>query len=591
MSTPHTASVRRLVHTFGPNLWAERRALAASYMFRVLEVAIGVLAPWPLKLLIDYVLVGRPLPPPLDAFGERVAREHTIVALAAAIVILTALRAGADALQKITGARIRERLNLALRDRMLAHVQTLPPTLRTAHRSGELVLRLVGDVDLFARLQTKILPTMFESASTIVLILIVMWWIDWRVALLSLALLPAFAALARHYGRRLGAASREKRRHEGDVAGLAQEIVRNLPVIQALGGEKHARERFAHLNTRSLRAGVHETSVSIGLEQALKIAHGLAVAAVVGFGASLVLRDALTIGDLTVLAAYIVQLLKPVERLNDLAETTSRGLAAGERLLALSELQPAVQDAADAVAIGRARGVIEMRNVWFRYPPPDDERGDVLRGVSLRLEPGRLAVLIGATGAGKSSLLALLHRLFDPTSGVILLDGRPLPEISLQSLRAQIGSVAQDIHLFAGTIRQALTPTGATVTEDRFWEALRLVTLDDFIAGLPQRLDTRIGEDGVNLSGGQRQRLALARAFLLDRPILLLDEPISNVDPRSAAIIMDALVKLKRGRTCLAVTHRLSLLAHADFIYRLEGGTIIDITAAARESHHAGELA
>ena len=591
MSTPHAASVRRLVHTFGPNLWAERRALAASYMLRVLEVAIGVLAPWPLKLLIDYVLAGRPLPPPLDAFGERVATEHAIIALAVAIVVLTALRAGADALQKISGARIRERLNLVLRDRMLAHVQTLPPTLRTAHRSGELVLRLVGDVDLFARLQTKILPTMLEAASTIAMILVVMWWIDWRVALLSLALLPAFAALARHYGRRLGAASREKRRQEGDVAGLAQEIVHNLPVIQALGAEKHARERFTQLNTRSLRAGVHETSVSMGLEQTAKISHGIAVAAVVGFGASLVLRHALTIGDLTVLTAYIVQLLKPVERLNDLAETTSRGLAAGERMLALLELRPAVQDAADAVAIGRARGVIEMRNVWFRYPPPDDDRGDVLRGVSLRLEPGRLAVLIGATGAGKSSLLALLHRLFDPTRGVILLDGRPLPEISLHSLRAQIGSVAQRITLFAGTVRQGLTSTGITVAEHRVWEALRLVAMDEFIARLPDGLDTRIGEDGVNLSGGERQRLTLARAFLLDRPILLLDEPISHVDTHSAAIITDALLQLKRDRTCLVVTHRLSLLSHADVIYRLEGGTVIDITAAARASHHAGELA
>jgi ATP-binding cassette subfamily B protein len=591
MTTPHTAAVGRLVRTFGPHLWAERRALAASYLFRVFEVAIGVLAPWPLKILIDYVLVARPLPPPLAAFAGGLAREHLIVGLAAAIVLLTALRAGADALQKTTGARIRERLNLGLRDRMLAHVQTLPPTLRTAHRSGELVLRLVGDVDLFARLQTKILPTLFESASTIVLTLIVMWWIDPRVALLSLALLPAFAALVRHYGRRLGAASREKRRQEGEVAGLAQEIVRSLPVIQALGGEKHARERFARLNTRSLRAGVRETKVSVGLEQALKIAHGLAVAAVVGFGASLVLRDALTIGDLTVLAAYIVQLLKPIERLNDLAETTSRGLAAGERLLALLELRPAVQDTPDAVTIGRTRGVIEMRNVWFRYPPPDDDRGDVLRGVSLRLDPGRLAVLVGASGAGKSSLLALLHRLFDPTRGVIFLDGRPLPEISLQSLRAQIGSMAQDIHLFAGTIRQALTPTGATLAQDRFRDALRLVAMEDFVAGLPKGLETRVGEDGVNLSGGERQRLALARAFLLDRPILLLDEPISNVDAPSAAIIAEALLKLKRDRTCLAVTHRLSLLDHADVIYRLEDGTIVDVTAAARTSRHAGELA
>ena len=578
MTAPHRGDVHRLVRVFGPHLWARRSSLASSYVFRVLEVALGVLAPWPLKLLIDDVLSDRPLPDALGPLGRGLSTESLIILLAAAILAITALRAGADALQKLIGARIRELVSLELRDRMLSHVQTLPPTVRTSHRSGELVLRMVGDVDLFVRLQTKVLPTIFEAAFTIVATLAMMFYVEPRVAWLSLLLLPFFTVLVRHYGRRLGAASREKRREEGEVAGLAQEIVRGLPSIQALGAEARTRERFAGINARSLRAGVRETSVAVSMEQVFKIAHGVAVAAIVGFGAHLVRRGALTIGDLTVLTAYIVQLLKPIERLNDLAETTSRGLAAGERLLRLLDLQPAVRDLPHAVTLTRARGVIEMRDVWFRYPPMDQDRGPVLRGVSLRLEPGCLTVLLGASGAGKSTVLALLHRLFDPARGVILLDDRPLPEISLRSLRAQIAPMGQDTHLFAGTIRDALSALATPAGEARLWQALELVGLDEFIASLPRGLDTRLGEDGINVSGGERQRLSLARAFLLDRPILLLDEPVSNVDAASAAIIAAALLRLKRDRTCLAVTHRLSLLDHADVIYRLDEGVVADIT-------------
>jgi ABC-type multidrug transport system fused ATPase/permease subunit len=265
--------------------------------------------------------------------------------------------------------------------------------------------------------------------------------------------------------------------------------------------------------------------------------------------------------------------------LNDVAETTSKGLAAGERLLALLEHRPAVQDAPDAIAIGRARGVIELRSVGFSYA--DARRGAVLRGVNLRLVPGELAVLVGASGAGKSTLLSLLVRLFDPTSGEILLDGRPLPAYTVRSLRQQIAMMAQDTHLFAGSLREALTPTGERLGDAQIWRALELVAMDDAVRAIPGALDAPLGEDGVNLSGGQRQRLSLARAFLLDRPILLLDEPTSNVDPESEAIIAAALSKIRVGRTCLAITHRLSMFDHADVVYRLENGQIV---------HHAPGL-
>jgi ABC-type multidrug transport system fused ATPase/permease subunit len=474
-------------------------------------------------------------------------------------------------------ARVRERLTLTLRDRLLAHLQGLPPTFRTNNRSGELVLRLVDDSDLFVRVVTKTLPVLFQNAATVLLILFVMLWLDLRLAAFGVVLVPALAAIIRHYSRRLWAASRDKRRQEGKVSGLAQEIVRGLAVIQALGGERQARSRFERRNRERLRAGVEETRVAVAMEQTLQIAQGFALALMTGAGALLVLRGQLTVGELTVFAAYVAQLLKPLEKLNDLSETAGRGFAGGERLLALLAERPAVADRPGAFEMVRARGLVEFRDVWFKYPNDDarEERAEyVLRGVRLRLEPGRLAVLVGRSGAGKSTIMSLLVRLYDPTSGEVLLDGQPLRELTLRSLRAQIAVMTQDTHLFSGSLRRALVPDGAEPTAERVWDALALVALDDFVRGLPRQLETKLGEDALNLSGGQRQRLSLARAFLLDRPILLLDEPLANVDDASAAVILRALDRLRATRTCLAITHQTQLLDYADVVYRIEGGRV-----------------
>lgn len=565
-----------LARTFGPDVHPYRGVILESYAFRMLAIGAALVVPWPLKIIIDHVLPSRPLPYPLNLLLPHTSPRGVVIAMALAIVIVTAARAFAEFRQATTAARLREQLNVEIRDRMLAHVATLPPTIQTAHRSGELVMRLVGDVDLFVRLITKTLPTLVEYLVTTMATLGLILWLQPGLALISVALVPGLVVLMRYFGARLGAASREKRRNEGEVAGFAQEIVRGLPVIQALGGERQARERFRQLNARSLRSGQQATRVAAAMERTLRSVHGAGTATVVGIGALMVLGGSLTLGALLVLSAYVTQLLRPIERLNDLAETASKGLVSGERLLALLAQQPAVRDAPDAVTLDVAHGFIELRDVGFSYADSGGARGTVLGGINLRLQPGELAVLVGASGAGKSTLMSLLVRLFDPTEGTILLDGIPLTRISIASLRRQIATMAQDTRLFAGSIRQAIEPSDREdVFDERIWEALAQVALADFVRGLPDGLDTVLGEDGVNLSGGQRQRLSLARAFLLDRPILLLDEPLSSVDAESEAVIAAALGRWRRGRTCLAITHRPSLFDHADVVYRLKNGRLV----------------
>lgn len=581
MNTHHQyPSWRRLVHTFGPDLWRHRRLLSTAYFFRLLAVGAGLCAPWPLKLIIDHVLMDRPLPDLLPWISSSLTAfsiDGFVLCFTGVFLFVTVGGSIVGALEKQLSAKVRERLTLQLRDRLLAHLQTLPPTILTVHRSGELVFRLINDTDLFVRVQTKTLPIIFQNVATGVGTLGVMFWLVPHLAIFGALLVPALILLIRYYSQRLGKVSREKRRQEGEVTAFSQEVVRGLPVIQALGNERQVRERFIQTNAKRLQAGLEETRVTVSMERTLQFLQGVVVAITTGGGALLVSRRQLSIGDLTVLLAYVAQLLKPVEKLNDLAETAGRGFAGGERLLALLEQQPLVQDSENAFELERARGDIQFSKVYFSYPEIDGRNLPVLQGVNLRLAPGRLTVLVGASGAGKSTMLHLLVRLFDPSSGVITLDGRPLTQITLRSLHKQIAIMTQDAYLFAGPLRAILTPPDRTVSDVALWEALAFVALKDFVRELSAQLDTPLGEDGLNLSGGQRQRLSLARAFLLDRPVLLLDEPLANIDAASADVIMTALNRLRETHTCLAITHQPALLAMADTVYRLEDGRVAEV--------------
>lgn len=577
------SSLRALVRTLLPEARPHWRGLAVAYLLELATVLTGVLAPWPLKLIIDHSLEHRPLPgwlAPLDPF---LSPTTQVLWLTTVFVAVVALGAMTTARSRVTLARVRERLAVALRDRMLGHLQLLPPTIRVAHKSGELVLRLVGDVDLVVKLLTRTLPLLFRFVATALFTILALLWLAPREALLIVGLLPGLCLLVLRYGPRITAAARRKRRREGEVAGLAQEIIRGLPVMQALGSDRQARARFAELNSASLRAGVEETRLSAHLEWSLEAARGVAVGLVTGGGALLALGGVLTVGELTVLAAYVAQLLRPIDKVNDLAEATSRGVAAAERMAALLAQTPLVVDAPGAITLDGTRGVVELRDVTFGYPDTPSRAEAVLRGVTMTLHPGQLTVLIGRSGAGKSTILSLLVRLFDPTSGTILLDGRPLPAIAVRSLRAQIGIMTQDLHLLAGSLRETLAPHDRAVHDDALWQALELVAMAEFIRGLPHGLNTHLGEDGLNLSGGQRQRLSLARALLLDRPILLLDEPLANVDEISARVILAAIARVKQDRTCLAITHEPLLLDHADQVYRLHDGALLAETPQPRE--------
>jgi ATP-binding cassette subfamily B protein len=554
-------------------LWRKhRKMLFVSYGCGLLAVGMTLLSPWPLKFVIDHVLGGQPLPEPITGLAPDLSSEAMVLILAGVAALIGMLGAILSSTQKHLDARVRERMALELRDQLLSHIQTLPLTLKTAQQSGELVLRIVDDVHQLVRMLTKTAPVVFQHLTTTLSVLTVMFWLEPRLALLGLVLVSLMACLIRFHAKPLRKATRQKRRGEGAVAGLAQEVIRGLATVQALGAEERVRERFSEVNSQGLNAGVRETQVAVAMERNMQIANAAAVAMILGGGGMLVINGYLSLGGLTVCIAYMVQLLKPVEKINELATSIARGLARGEEILALLDIPPAVHDHPYARHIGRVRGRIDLRSVYFAYPPTEvgQPSTPVLENINLKLQPGSFSVLLGPSGSGKSTLLSLLLRLYDPVSGGILLDGIPYSHICLSSLRTQFAAMLQHTHLFTGTLRDSLQPVDLRGSDRLLWWALEQVALDQFVSELPGRLDAVLGEDGMNLSGGQRARLSLARALLLDRPILLLDEPLANVDAASQRIILEALERFRVGRTCLAVTHQPELAERADVILYLE---------------------
>jgi len=556
--------------------------LLSAYLLGLIAVGATALLPWPLKLTIDHVLTGHPLPAMLDTAWRKLTAYYHImpsntdfaVLLAACYAVIAVVGAICAAAEKKIGARVRERLVLSIRDTILAHVQCLPLALRSNYRKGEMVLRLIDDVQQLVRLLTKTMPVIFKHIALSVLTLAVMFWIEPGLAFAGLVVIAILAMVVVFFGRGLHQASRDKRAQEGSVAGFAQEAIKVLPTTQALGSEEHMRERFRSINRKSLAAGVRAVEVAVGMERAMQIINGCAIALMMGAGTLLVLRSRMTLGDLTVFIAYMTQLLKPVEKINELASSVSRGVSRGERLAALLDEKSVRRDDPDSYSIRNCRGVIEFCSVDFAYP--DTPGGHLLlRNAGFRLQPGQLTLLTGASGSGKSTLVSLLLCQLEPLSGQIRLDGVPYSRISLSSLRGQYAIMLQDHDLIAGTLRDALWMSSEPMDDDRIWEVLAMVDMERHLRQLPAGIDVDLAEDAINFSGGQRARLSLARALLLDRPIMILDEPLANINAQSQKVILDALDRIRTEKTCLVISHQPILVEWVDVVLTLKEGNLL----------------
>jgi len=537
------------------------------------EVVLRLLEPWPLKFLFDNVIGtsrGKHawIPPEVEALGP----NKLILLAAAGFVIISGLRALASYWNTIGLARLGNRVLTQVRTRLYRHIQYLSLSFHTKAQTGDLVVRVISDVGMLQDVVVTAFLPMLAKLLIFVGMLAVMFWMNWQLALLGLAVFPLFSLRSIHLGRRIREVARKQRKREGAMAATAAETIAAIKTVQALSLEGAFEKAFSEQSKKSLKQDVEGKRLAASLERSVDLLTAIAGALVLWYGAPQVLISELTPGDLLVFLAYLKNVFRPIQ---DFAKYTGRigkASAAGERVIDLLERVPDVRDLPGAVQAAPFRGDVRFDQVCFAY-----EHGQrLLDRVDLDIKSGQHLVLVGPSGSGKSTLVGLILRLYDPQAGRVLIDGRDIREFTIESLRSQISVVLQDNLLFASSVRDNISYGAPSASIEEIQDAARLANAHGFIMELPKGYDTVLGERGVTLSQGQRQRIAIARAAIRKAPILILDEPTTGLDKKNERAVLAALARLQQVRTTFMITHDLHHAVEADMILYLESGRIVE---------------
>jgi ATP-binding cassette subfamily B protein len=543
-----------------------------------------VMKPWPLQVVFDLVIS-----PPV-ATKHHAARLHgpsamvgpflhgltpeTILLICAAAILLISVIGGlAEFSETVVMSNIGQTIISKLRRDLFRHLMKLPPLYHMSRQQGDMLMRLTGDIVLMREL---LVGNLLDTASALLVILgtlAAMLWMDWRLTLLSLSIVPIVAFAGAVFSRRIRKLVRKNRDKEGQLASSAGESLGAIHVLQAFGGADRAAKAYERQNRASLRSGLKTGRVEALLARTLDLLTASGTAVTLLIGATAVAHGELSAGGLLVFLSYQRTLFKPVRQLARIAARSAKASACGERVLEVLETPIGIVNRPGALACGRLTGAIELERVTMQYP-----RGDVaLHDVSFFVPAGCVAVIRGESGAGKSTLLTLLPRLMDPTGGAIRVDGVDIRDYTIESLRSQIAMVFQDSVLFGMSLRENIALGDPDATPEQIEAAAEAAGVMRFAPELPNGLDTVVGERGSQLSGGQRQRVALARAALRNAPILILDEPFSHLDEASRDHVLAALHNVSAGRTVLLVTHQDHPGFTADVEVVLAGGRVVSV--------------
>ncbi len=527
-------------------------------------IGLNLLKPWPFKIIVDDFL--RPTP------AARSDWHTWVPLLCLALVVIQVLWGIINWITNYLFVKIGLQALLKLRTDLYAHLQRLSLKFHDARRSADSSFRVAYDSQSIQTIYNKGFTNIFASVIALIGTFIVMLRLDWVLTLLSLSIVPLIVGAIYFFASRIRSESTSIQEHESAVLAQAQEGLSSIRMVHAFGREDFEVRQFHQQAQQSLQANLRLTLTNVNSALVISTLMVIGTAAMYYVGTLHVLAGTLSLGSLLVFSAYLLMLYQPLESLTYTAWAMEGATAGAKRCFEVLDSQDDVRDSPNAVDISSAKGAIEFRSVDFGYA----ESRIVLRDINLSIAPNQIVGLVGGTGTGKSTLLSLVPRFYDPTIGSVMLDGRDVREITKKSLRAQIAIVLQDTLLFSTTVRENIAYGRPDATEEEIIEAARRAQADEFIRQLPQGYSSLIGERGGHLSVGQRQRIGIARAFLKNAPILLLDEPTSALDPSTEAAIMETIKELMRGRTTLIATHRLATIHNLDQIIVLDHGRIIE---------------
>ena len=546
--------------------------LAVAFVAMLVETGMGLAEPWPLKLIFDHVLGTKPMPAWLAGHLDVSNRLGVLDVAALGVVVIALVGAVASYFDDYLSTTVAKRVGFDLRHMLYHHVQRLSLSFYDQRQTGDMIVRLTSDIDAVESFIGSALLGILFDGLTIVGMVIVMFYLDARFALIGLSVAPFLFAMIYGFTRRIKRASRDVKRKQSELASVAQESISSARVVKAYTGEDFEEQRLDRESQAIVDLSLRVRSLKARLGPQVDVLVAVGTCIVLWFGVRLVLVNALTAGALLVFVLYLGKMYKPMKDLSKMSDTLSMAAVSFERVGELLSTESEVRERPDAKRAPRFKGRIEFSHVTFGYGP---ERL-VLEDIDLVVEAGQHVALVGHTGAGKSTLIGLIPRLYDIARGEITIDGQDIRRFTLASLRSQISFVLQDALLFRATVAQNIAYGRPGATHREILRAARLANVDEFIRRLPEGYDSVLGERGQTLSTGQRQRIAIARAIIRDAPILLLDEPSAALDAESEAAVFDGLSRLMTGRTSITIAHSRATVERADLIFVLEGGVIAE---------------
>jgi len=551
---PSLSMYRRLLHYVGPYRW--NLVLAAALL--VISTALGLIWPQVVQRVID--------------LGLRDAGFLDLLILGLVVVLL--VRAVIDGLRQFVMAYTGEKVIFDLRMAIVRHMQSLSLSFFNRRKTGELMSHVTSDATLVHGVITQTIIQVLGQVLTLVGGVVVIFLMNWRLALLTLVVAPPIAILGQRMGRRIRDISREAQDAQGEAVGVLQEAIAEVRVVQAFTREEYEAARFHERLLFTFNKTIERARIGATMFPIIGFLGFMSSIVVLWYGGHEVARGEMTAGMLVAFLLYMNMVAGPVGQLASQWTQVQQAFGAADRIFALLDTTPEIQDRPGAAALPPVRGEIRFEEVGFRYGAATEPI--VLDGVTTTFQPGETTALVGPSGAGKTTLVNLVGRFYDPASGRVVVDGHDLRDVTIRSLREQIAVVPQEPILFADTIKENIRYGRLEATDADIDEAARAANATEFIARLPSGLATVVGERGVRLSVGQRQRVAIARALLRDAPILLLDEATSSLDNESEYLVQQALDRLMRGRTTIVIAHRLSTVERADRILVLDRGRIVE---------------
>ena len=545
--------------------------LAIAFGAMLVEAGTGLLEPWPLKLIFDHVLGSKPPPSWLASSLLRASDRIAVLHVAAfAVVVIAVTGAVSSYTEDFLSITVAKRVGFDLRHLLYHHVQQLSLSFHDHRQTGDMVVRLTSDIDAAESFIGSALLGMLLDVLTLTGMVVVMFWLDARFAVIGLSVAPLLFVMVFRFTRRIKSAARDVKRKESELASVVQESIASARVVKAFAREDFEERRLDHESREIVDLSLRARGLKARLGPQVDVLVAAGTCLVLWFGVRLVLDNRLTAGALLVFVLYLGKMYKPMKDLSKMSDTLSKAAVSVERIGEILSIEGEVRDLPGARPAPRFRGRIEFSHVRFGYGPDQP----FLKDVNLVVEAGQRVALVGLTGCGKSTLIGLIPRLYDVLGGQIAIDGEDIRRYTLESLRRQVSFVLQDTLLFRASVAENIAYGRPGATPDEIVRAAKLANADEFIRRLPGAYQSVLGERGQTLSAGQRQRIAIARAIIRDAPILLLDEPSTALDAESEALVLDGLSKLTAGRTSITIAHSLATVRRADTIFVLHDGVI-----------------